>query len=233
MKRREKRARKNEKTKNKQQQKWRNWVESSYLGNAWRDLVKICGTDGGGYFHSKVLYEYHEVTYAWKLNHCSSCQCTHGCGALASWAARHTTMCLDVGKMRTVLSSWLLLMAFVTVSIQQCAIEKSWSKIRSKLSSTSATMITINNTYYNCLSRSDTSDHYSSMSVSILYIRSHDPNTIHEVRYNLQCNNSVWEIIGNQSKALRSNNIVFCEDCTDQTVNMYHCTHCLGKDKVE
>ena len=27
----------------------------------------------------------------------SSCQYTHGCYAPASWAARHTTVCLDVG----------------------------------------------------------------------------------------------------------------------------------------
>ena len=129
--------------------------------------------------------------------------------------------------MRTILSSWLLLMAFVEVSIQQCYIEESLSKIRNKLSSTSGTMITISRAYYNCLSRSDTSDHYSSMSVSILYIKSHDPNNIHEVHYNLQCNNSVWEIVGNQSTALRNNNTRFCEDCTDQNVN---CIDYLGKD---
>ena len=124
-------------------------------------------------------------------------------------------------------------MTSIKVSIQHCTIEESKFKIKGRLSYfTNPAMITINSTYYNCLSRSDTSDHYSSMSVSILYIRSHDPNNIHEVRYNLQCNNSVWEIVGNQSTALRSSNIVFCEDCTDQTVNMYHCTDYLGKDKV-
>jgi len=135
--------------------------------------------------------------------------------------------------MRAVLFVWLLLMASFELSIQQCTIEESIFEIKNSLSSYSVTMITINSTYYNCLSRSDTSDHYSSMSVSILYIRSHDPNSIHEVRYNLQCNNSVWEIVGNQSTALRSSNTVFCEDCTDQTVNMYHCTDYLGKDKVK
>ena len=30
----------------------------------------------------------------------SSCQYTHGCYAPASWAARHTTVCLDVGHTR-------------------------------------------------------------------------------------------------------------------------------------
>jgi len=135
--------------------------------------------------------------------------------------------------MRKILFLWLLLFASIEVSIQQCAVEESWFKIKDKLFSISTTIITINSTYYNCLSRSDTSDHYSSMSVSILYISLVDPNNIHEVRYNLQCNNSLWEIVGNQSTALRNNNTVFCEDCTDQTVNDYHCTDYLGMDKVE
>ena len=133
--------------------------------------------------------------------------------------------------MSTILSVWLLLLASIKVSIQHCTInEESMSKIKDRLSSfTSSAVIAINSTYYNCMSRSDTSDHYSSMSVSILYIRSHDPDNIHEVRYNLQCNNSVWEIVGNQSTALRNNNTRYCKDCTDQTVNEYHCTGYIGK----
>ena len=122
-------------------------------------------------------------------------------------------------------------MASIKVSILHCTInEESMSKIKDRLSYfTSSTMITINNTYYNCLSRSDTSDHYSSMSVSILYIRSHDSDNIHEICYNLQCNDNVWEIVGNQSTALRNNNTRYCKDCTDQNVNVYHCTKYLGK----
>ena len=123
--------------------------------------------------------------------------------------------------MRKLLFVWLLLMGYLEDSNQQCVMKNSIPMI--PLSTGSF----ITSTYYNCLSRSDTSDHYSSMSVSILYIRSDDPNNTHEVRYNLQCNNSVWEIVGNQSTALRSNNTRYCDDCTDQTVNEYHCT---GKD---
>jgi len=129
-------------------------------------------------------------------------------------------------KMRKILSSWLLLMASIEMSIQQCAIEESWSKINNRLFSTSTTTITINSTYYNCLSRSGTGDHYSSMSVSILYTRSDDPNNMHEVYYNLQCNNNVWEIFGNQSTAVRNNNTIYCEDCT---MNDYQCTSYFGK----
>ena len=128
-----------------------------------------------------------------------------------------------------VQASLLLLLAFlVGARSQQCTVNGFKVVVVDVINSTQATnangAITINSTYYNCLSRSDTSDHYSSMSVSILYIRSDDPNNTHEIRYNLQCNNSVWEIVGNQSTALRNNNTRYCDDCTDQTVNEYHCT---------
>jgi len=132
--------------------------------------------------------------------------------------------------MGTSLLVWLLLITSIKISIQHCTIGESKLKIKDRLSYfTSPAMIIINNIYYNCLSRSDTSDLYSSMSVSILYIRSHNPNNVHEVRYNLQCNNSVWKIVGNQSTALRNNKTRYCEDCTDQTVNEYHCTSYVGK----
>ena len=133
-------------------------------------------------------------------------------------------MCLYLGKMRAIFFFWLLLMSSLEDSNQQCTKKNSISMIPLSMGSI------ITSTYYNCLSRSDTSDHYSSMSVSILYIRSDDPNNTHEVRYNLQCNNSVWEIVGNQLTALRNNNTRYCDDCTDQNVNEYHCT---GKDMNE
>ena len=121
-------------------------------------------------------------------------------------------------------------MTFFKASIQHCTIEGYKWEIKDRLSYfTRSAMITINSTYYNCLSKSDTSDHYNSMSVSILYITSDDPNNIHKVRYNLQCNNGVWEIVGKQSTALRNNNTRYCEDCTDQNVNDYHCTSYTGK----
>ena len=138
-------------------------------------------------------------------------------------------------KMRVIGSLLLLLTSLVDVSVPQCTIEDFTSNVVNMVNSTNISdnnqSFTINSTYYNCLSRSDISDHYSSMSVSILYIRSDDPNNIHEVRYNLQCNNSVWGIVRNQLTALRKNNTRYCEDCTDQTVNEYHCTiHYVGKN---
>ena len=53
----------------------------------------------GGNVHSKnrlVSSRKHRATEVRKLRFLSSCQYTHGCYAPASWAARHTTVCLDV-----------------------------------------------------------------------------------------------------------------------------------------
>ena len=52
----------------------------------------------GGHVHSKnrlVSSRKHRATEVRKLRFFSSCQYTHGCYAPASWAARHTTVCLD------------------------------------------------------------------------------------------------------------------------------------------
>ena len=54
--------------------------------------------EGGGSVHSKnrlVSSRQHRATEVRKLRFLSSCQYTHGCDAPASWAARHTTVCLD------------------------------------------------------------------------------------------------------------------------------------------
>ena len=55
--------------------------------------------EGGGSVHSKnrlVSSRQHRATEVRKLRFLSSCQYTHGCYAPASWAARHTTVCLDL-----------------------------------------------------------------------------------------------------------------------------------------
>ena len=54
--------------------------------------------EGGGSVHSKtrlVSSRQHRATEVRKLRFLSSCQYTYGCCARASWAARHTTVCLD------------------------------------------------------------------------------------------------------------------------------------------
>ena len=55
----------------------------------------------GGHVHSKnrlVSSRKHRATEVRKLRFLSSCQYTHGCYAPASWAARHTTVCLDIAN---------------------------------------------------------------------------------------------------------------------------------------
>ena len=54
--------------------------------------------EGGGSVYSKtrrVSSRQHRATEVRKLRFLPSCQYTHGCCAPASWAARHTTVCLD------------------------------------------------------------------------------------------------------------------------------------------
>ena len=53
----------------------------------------------GGSVYSKnrlVSSRQHRATEVRKLHFLSSCQYTHGCYAPSSWAARHTTVCLDI-----------------------------------------------------------------------------------------------------------------------------------------
>ena len=55
-------------------------------------------TEDGGRVHSKnrlLSLRQHRATEVRKFRFLSSCQYTHGCCALASWAARHTTVCVD------------------------------------------------------------------------------------------------------------------------------------------
>ena len=55
-------------------------------------------TEVGGSVHSKnrlVSSRQHRATEVQKLHFRFSCQYTHGCCAPASWAARHTTVCLN------------------------------------------------------------------------------------------------------------------------------------------
>ena len=117
--------------------------------------------------------------------------------------------------MKGLVSLLLFLLCLVGISIQQCTIEKFHESLNGFLSTPSQIPF-ISAIYYNCLSPSNTESQYSSMSVSVLY----DSN---EGRFNARCTNDSWRIM-NQSTFLRNNNTRYCEDCTDQTVNDYHCT---------
>ena len=81
----------------------------------------------GGNVHSKnrlVSSRKHRATEVRKLRFLSSCQYTHGCYAPASWAARHTTVCLDnysikSSKLRMELQlSLVLCIATVAIKLQ-------------------------------------------------------------------------------------------------------------------
>ena len=75
--------------------------EVAYLGT--REAISLkfgmWSAEVGGHVHNKnrlVSSRKHRATEVRKLRFLSSCQYTHGCYAPASWAARHTTVCLDM-----------------------------------------------------------------------------------------------------------------------------------------
>jgi len=128
-----------------------------------------------------------------------------------------------------LLCTWLLVISLVRISIQQCTIEQFENRIvHDILLTTKATEMDqnfiINRTIYNCLSTSQTIGIYTSMSVSLLYIRSDTPNTLRDVRYDVACMNNVWLRVGQSSTAFISNDTrTDCWDCT-RTLNDYHCS---------
>ena len=76
----------------------------------------------GGNVHSKnrlVSSRKHRATEVRKLRFLSSCQYTHGCYAPASWAARHTTVCLD----------YLLLLLLLFIGIRKTKSYKNQSQV--------------------------------------------------------------------------------------------------------
>ena len=59
----------------------------------------MLSTEVGGRVHSKnrlVSARQHRATEVRKLHFHPSCQYTHKCCTLASWAAQHPTVCLDI-----------------------------------------------------------------------------------------------------------------------------------------
>ena len=137
-------------------------------------------------------------------------------------------------KKMTKLLLWLLLVTVIGARAQQCTIERFEEMVidivkAAELSGENQNVnVTINGTFYNCLSTSQIIGVYNSMSVSILYIRSDTPNQLRDVRYNLRCVGNNWGRVGRQSNILRSNSTRRdCSDCTNQAVNDDHCTRKL------
>ena len=100
---------KNKNKKKKNPKKLSQFLKSHISGTLEAISLKfgMWGTEIGGNVHSKnrlVSSRQHRATEVRILRFLSSCQYTHGCYALASWAARHTTVCLDVKIMENNLS---------------------------------------------------------------------------------------------------------------------------------
>ena len=92
---------KRKKNKKKKTKKLSQFLKSHISGTLEAISLKfgMWSAEGGGSVHSKnrlVSSRQHRATEVRKLRFLSSCQYTHGCYAPASWAARHTTVCLDV-----------------------------------------------------------------------------------------------------------------------------------------
>lgn len=131
---------------------------------------------------------------------------------------------------RLLVFLWFLLAVMVSVSVQQCNIEGfeaiALDTVKAtEIAEADQNITALNGTYYNCLSTSEIIGMYNSMSVSVFYTRSDTPDQLRDVRYNMLCVDNGWLRVGEQSVALRSNDTRRnCSDCTNQTVNDYHCT---------
>ena len=91
------------KKKKKQRKKLSQFLESHVSGTPEAILLTfgMWSTEVGGCVHSKnrlVSSRQHRAMEVQKLHFRSSCQYTHWCCAPASWAAQHTTVCLDLSK---------------------------------------------------------------------------------------------------------------------------------------
>ena len=94
-------AKRGRKIRRKKTKKLSQFLKSHISGTLEVILLKfgMWSAEVGGSVHSKnrlVSSRQHRATEVRKLRFLSSCQYTHGCYAPASWAARHTTVCLDI-----------------------------------------------------------------------------------------------------------------------------------------
>ena len=93
---------KNKKRKKKKKTKKLSQFLKSHISGTLRAILRKFGmwsTEVGGHVHSKnrlVSSRQHRAAEVRISRFLSSCQYTLGCCAPASWAARHTTVCLDL-----------------------------------------------------------------------------------------------------------------------------------------
>ena len=103
--------RKEEENKKKKTKKLSQFLKSHISGTLEAISLKfgMWSAEVGGSVHSKnhlVSSRQHRATEVRKFRFLSSCQYTHGCYAPASWAARHTTVCLDL-DLALAAPSWI------------------------------------------------------------------------------------------------------------------------------
>ena len=131
--------------------------------------------------------------------------------------------------MKVLAILWLLMTTLVGDSMQ-CSLEQFEAQapelVKDRLSGETNVNVTISEIYYNCLSTTVRIDDYSSMSVSVIFNISSNPDEEREIRFNLVCNNNdEWFRLNHSFTALRSNETrTDCYQCTDTTINMDHCS---------
>ena len=127
---------KRKKNKKKKMKKLSHFLKSHISGT--REAISLkfgmWSAEVGGHVHIKnclVSSKKHRATEVRKLRFLSSCEYTHGCCALASWATRHTTVCLyiyiyiDVVIVLCVSRIWLVKLPIVLGLIHLCALKHS------------------------------------------------------------------------------------------------------------
>lgn len=123
----------------------------------------------------------------------------------------------------------LLLVALARLTIQQCTTENFENRIALDLLFTTQASdfrqnFTINRIIYNCLSTSQTIGTFRGMSVSMLFIRSDNPDRVRTVRFDMVCIRNSWMRRRQFLVALTSNDTrTDCSNCVaDENEN--HCT---------
>lgn len=130
--------------------------------------------------------------------------------------------------MKVLALLWLLMTTLIGDSIQECTTEQfemvAIEFVSNEITETSVN-VTVKEIYYNCLSTSEEISSYSSMSVSLIYNISSDPDTERDIRYNMLCVNREWRRFDSSSTPLRSNvTRTDCYLCLNTTVNDDHCS---------
>ena len=137
--------------------------------------------------------------------------------------------------MKVLAILWLLMTVLVGDSVQ-CTLEQFEAQapelVKDRLSGETNVDVTINEIYYNCLSTTVRIDDYSSMSVSVIFNISSNPDEEREIRFNMVCdNNDEWGHLNSNSTALRNETRADCYQCIDTTINVNHCSreymHCV------